>query len=454
MTTSVATISQPEKTQANGAGSAPPSAQSVSLRTFGAPSFDQVFGPVTEEAEAEQPKGPDELQARDTGEDKPVDREASIDDEILPEERVAYGLLFTGRTVSSGTIGRELTDAATVRLDQLAAGELQQRTAPSPEQQARSEPRPEPSVQPRSTGNGETQDNPKNTAPQRAEQQAAPSVKATESRADQPKQAIPVIKGQAETQPTDAAAQSRVAAQTPVQPHQTRSAHTDPVARLTKSLDGIGAAQARPANASAGSNQNQQGSSFDMSGRSNAETLRAKAPKSTAQDASAFRTKVLEQVQRSLGSVLKSGGGSMKIKLTPEHLGEIKVHIETKDGAVSARFDAQTDTVRAILESGLGTLRHALEARGVRVENLTADLPDTPGDDAASPADPDGRPDQGNAGSDQHGAGSRRGHQHTESGAEGSGAEGGPGSPGHDAPMDTDEEPGAVWTPFGLDAIA
>jgi flagellar hook-length control protein FliK len=104
----------------------------------------------------------------------------------------------------------------------------------------------------------------------------------------------------------------------------------------------------------------------------------------------ATREQVLANVQRGLASVLTQGGGRMSVILRPEQLGEVRVRMEVKDGVVNARLSATTEAARQTIESGLDTLRAALESRGIRVESLHVDVPD-PQSGGQPQANPDTR---------------------------------------------------------------
>jgi flagellar hook-length control protein FliK len=162
------------------------------------------------------------------------------------------------------------------------------------------------------------------------------------------------------------------------------------------------------------------------------------------------REAVLNTVQRGLASVLSQGGGRMTVVLRPERLGEVRVRMDTTDGVVNARLSATTDAARRTLESGLDSLRAALEARGVRVESLQID---------PAPQQADARPSGPNAGenggTDPDGQRHHTDQHHTDRNI---------------AALDRSERPdrlelgageidppwsrAGIWTELGLDAIA
>jgi flagellar hook-length control protein FliK len=159
------------------------------------------------------------------------------------------------------------------------------------------------------------------------------------------------------------------------------------------------------------------------------------------------REAVLNSVQRGLASVLTQGGGRMTVVLRPESLGEVRVRLEAKDGVVNARLSATTDAARRTLESGLDTLRTALESRGVRVESLRIDPPEAHNQTARTD-----HPEQ----SDADGRGGQREHAH----GEGEARDGSERSSKRAARNNEPETvPGTtnirgIWTELGIDAVA
>jgi flagellar hook-length control protein FliK len=78
----------------------------------------------------------------------------------------------------------------------------------------------------------------------------------------------------------------------------------------------------------------------------------------------------LGKVQRGLASLVNAKGGQMTLRLTPDALGEVRVHLKLRDGVVSARVEATQESARGLLEHGVDRLRAALEARGLKVDSL------------------------------------------------------------------------------------
>lgn len=202
------------------------------------------------------------------------------------------------------------------------------------------------------------------------------------------------------------------------------------------------------------------------------------APHSRPQTAN--NAPALATVQKGLASVLKTGGGTISLRLTPDALGEVRVELNVKDGVANARLEATSESARRLLTENLSTLREALEAKGVRVERLSVELRsgteaspeaargERPGTDA-------GRAQQGDSSEN----GSRGAGSETGAGEDGRAAEdhaarqhaantghprSGGDEPGSEHPADATDEPGLsdadpAWTPddvawIGLDTVA
>jgi len=58
----------------------------------------------------------------------------------------------------------------------------------------------------------------------------------------------------------------------------------------------------------------------------------------------------------------------LSIDLKPEFLGKLTIKVMVEEGIVTARFIAESQQVRQMLETNLNTLRHNLEAQGIRVD--------------------------------------------------------------------------------------
>ncbi|MFA6043452.1 MAG: flagellar hook-length control protein FliK [Phycisphaerales bacterium] len=80
----------------------------------------------------------------------------------------------------------------------------------------------------------------------------------------------------------------------------------------------------------------------------------------------------LTQVSRGLSLALRQGGNAT-LRLAPDSLGELTIHLNIKDDQVSARLQPTTESARHLLEAKSHELWAALEARGLSVERIEID---------------------------------------------------------------------------------
>ncbi len=77
---------------------------------------------------------------------------------------------------------------------------------------------------------------------------------------------------------------------------------------------------------------------------------------------------------RGLAAALMQKGGSVTIRLMPEQLGELKIQMTIDRGNVSVDLTARSGEAHDLLSRSMGTLRSALEARGLGVERMSVHL--------------------------------------------------------------------------------
>jgi flagellar hook-length control protein FliK len=97
----------------------------------------------------------------------------------------------------------------------------------------------------------------------------------------------------------------------------------------------------------------------------------------------AEHARLAAQVMRGLGALLRQAGGSVTLRLDPPALGALRLDLDVRDGVVRASLEASTLRARELLDANLGSLRSALEARGLIVSRLDVSL----GRDAAPAPD-------------------------------------------------------------------
>jgi len=106
------------------------------------------------------------------------------------------------------------------------------------------------------------------------------------------------------------------------------------------------------------------------------------------------------QIARGLAGALRQGGGVVTLRLTPEHLGQLKLDMRIEGSSVSATLTPSSEPARQLLEDSTGALKAALEARGLTVERIEV-APVRAGEPTvSSPEASDGRglPGEGGAG--------------------------------------------------------
>ncbi len=80
------------------------------------------------------------------------------------------------------------------------------------------------------------------------------------------------------------------------------------------------------------------------------------------------------QMQRGLASAVNQRGGSLLMRLQPEALGQLRIHLDITDAGVNVRMDASSEaTVDALRELEAG-VRESLDARGLKVDRVEVRL--------------------------------------------------------------------------------
>ena len=78
-------------------------------------------------------------------------------------------------------------------------------------------------------------------------------------------------------------------------------------------------------------------------------------------------------VGRGLETLVRQRGGSLTMRLDPPSLGQLKVEMRMEGGRVAVLLTAATDSARSLLGDNLGSLRQALEDRGLAVDRLVVE---------------------------------------------------------------------------------
>ena len=96
----------------------------------------------------------------------------------------------------------------------------------------------------------------------------------------------------------------------------------------------------------------------------------ASAPVEQRPEAHIFAEMNYPTIVSDIQGKLLPDGGSMDIQLSPPDLGPMHVHVEVRDGAITASFQAADEQTAKLLSHSLSDLKTALEAQGVSVEKL------------------------------------------------------------------------------------
>ena len=90
------------------------------------------------------------------------------------------------------------------------------------------------------------------------------------------------------------------------------------------------------------------------------------SPSSTMVDA----MDLINQINSQIRAVVDSETQSLSMQLHPQSLGRLNVELVSRSGQLTAQFEAESQAVKAALETRIAELRETLEQRGIRVENV------------------------------------------------------------------------------------
>jgi flagellar hook-length control protein FliK len=79
---------------------------------------------------------------------------------------------------------------------------------------------------------------------------------------------------------------------------------------------------------------------------------------------------LLSRIVGKLDILLSGGRSEAKIKLIPESLGELKIHLVMDGGSMKAVLNASTPQAKELLEANLGALKQSLENQGLQLNEF------------------------------------------------------------------------------------
>ncbi len=111
---------------------------------------------------------------------------------------------------------------------------------------------------------------------------------------------------------------------------------------------------------------NNAGSAFlqNLTGRMEEVEAPAERPVYTQPEAN----QIMDQIVEYMKFNIKPETQEMEMQLHPASLGTVHVQIAAKDGAITAQFAAQNETVKAVLETQMIQLKEQFEEQGIKVE--------------------------------------------------------------------------------------
>lgn len=83
---------------------------------------------------------------------------------------------------------------------------------------------------------------------------------------------------------------------------------------------------------------------------------------------------VVKQMVKGVELKVSETSSEMSIKLDPENLGKVNLKIVTDNGIVTAKFEAENQKVKEIIESNLSLLKESLENKGIQINGLEVNV--------------------------------------------------------------------------------
>ncbi len=83
-----------------------------------------------------------------------------------------------------------------------------------------------------------------------------------------------------------------------------------------------------------------------------------------------FATDTLNGVSSRIVSLSGNGGGEMRLRLKPDHLGELQLRVAASGNEVGLQVHASSEKARRVLEESLGSLKEALSSQGLSLSRV------------------------------------------------------------------------------------
>lgn len=85
-------------------------------------------------------------------------------------------------------------------------------------------------------------------------------------------------------------------------------------------------------------------------------------------------TEVINQVVEQAKVVIGQDKSEMIIHLKPDHLGKLELKVVTEQGIVAAKFIAESNQVKEIIETNMQLLKDSLEKQGLSIDNVSVQV--------------------------------------------------------------------------------
>ncbi|MBK7960018.1 MAG: flagellar hook-length control protein FliK [Bdellovibrionales bacterium] len=82
----------------------------------------------------------------------------------------------------------------------------------------------------------------------------------------------------------------------------------------------------------------------------------------------------IKEIMNQAQYLIKNGGGEMKVKMSPEGLGELQLKVLVSDGKVNVQMVTETKEAKNAIESSLADLKNSLSAQRLSVEHVKIDV--------------------------------------------------------------------------------
>jgi len=74
---------------------------------------------------------------------------------------------------------------------------------------------------------------------------------------------------------------------------------------------------------------------------------------------------IVDQTVKNVLLSVRAGSSELRVRMQPEHLGELYLKVVFKDNVLTLDMNAQSTVVKSVIESNLSQLRQALHSNGV-----------------------------------------------------------------------------------------